>query len=395
MPEPHYPAEQSPISNFQPHLSLLIISSFSYKSVFLIFKLKKIEVGFNMADTKPSQTIERKAVGSPSKSHEDVTKPDQATSHHHHVDKTRPQDFDGEVMTTNELPSPVMLEKIKDYIVLDKDGKSYAFKTLYSGSHVARRVLVIFIRHFFCGVRLPSPFHCPQTKTQTLTNPQNCQDYLRTLSESISPSSLLRLPVSTFIVVIGCGDPSLIPSYAEASACRFPIYTDPKRQLFGALGMSMTLAFGEKPGYMKRPMTTSVIASIGQALRALPSGMTLKSGNQRQVGGEFLFEPLEIDSPGVEERKMTLPDGESAEDNVEGGVEGSVEEKRVSWCHRMKTTRDHAEMPELFEVLGLDRQGRPIEDRKMFEEALLKRKGFGLGVQMGELGQPPAGKTTI
>lgn len=68
------------------------------------------------------------------------------------IDKTKPEDFEGEIHTTNELPSPELIKKIDDYIVLDKHGKSYTFKSLYSGTNVARRVLVIFIRHFFCGV---------------------------------------------------------------------------------------------------------------------------------------------------------------------------------------------------------------------------------------------------
>jgi hypothetical protein len=69
-----------------------------------------------------------------------------------HIDKTKPEDFDGEMATNNELPSPELIKKIDDYIVLDKDGKSHTFKTLYSGTNVARRVLIIFVRHFFCGV---------------------------------------------------------------------------------------------------------------------------------------------------------------------------------------------------------------------------------------------------
>lgn len=74
------------------------------------------------------------------------------------VDKSKPHDFDGEVLTNNELPSPETLKKIEDYIVLDRDGRSHAFKTLYSGTNVARRVLMIFIRHFFCGVGSSCPW---------------------------------------------------------------------------------------------------------------------------------------------------------------------------------------------------------------------------------------------
>ena len=65
---------------------------------------------------------------------------------------TNPLDFQGSVDTNDEPPSPETLRKIQDYVVLDRDGKSHPFKSLYRGKHVARRVLVIFVRHFFCGV---------------------------------------------------------------------------------------------------------------------------------------------------------------------------------------------------------------------------------------------------
>lgn len=80
-----------------------------------------------------------------------------ATSLSVDVDTTKPKDFDGELATTGDLPSREVLDKIKDYIVLDRDGKTHTFKSLYSGPNVARRVLVIFVRHFFCGVSLPLP----------------------------------------------------------------------------------------------------------------------------------------------------------------------------------------------------------------------------------------------
>ncbi len=63
-----------------------------------------------------------------------------------------PPDFQGEVETNNELPSPETLRKIESYTVLDADGKSHTFKSLYAGHNVARRVMILFVRHFFCGV---------------------------------------------------------------------------------------------------------------------------------------------------------------------------------------------------------------------------------------------------
>jgi hypothetical protein len=64
-------------------------------------------------------------------------------------------DFTGDVETDNKLPSQETLKKIENVILLDKDGKGVPFKSLYTGPNVPRRVLVIFIRHFFCGVSSP------------------------------------------------------------------------------------------------------------------------------------------------------------------------------------------------------------------------------------------------
>lgn len=71
------------------------------------------------------------------------------------VDNSQPVDFEGEIATNNDLPTPDVLKKIENYVVLDRHGKSHKFKSLYTGRNVARRVLVIFVRHFFCGVSLP------------------------------------------------------------------------------------------------------------------------------------------------------------------------------------------------------------------------------------------------
>ena len=277
------------------------------------------------------------------------------------VNKSQPQDFDGAVTTNNEIPSADTLRKIDDLTVLDRDGKTHTFKSLYSGRNVPRRVLFVFVRHFFCGVRIS---YTTDYFFSLLTS-QNCQEYLRTLSESITPEALLGLPISTFIVVIGCGDPALVDMYVEATKCPFPLYTDPTRALFDELGMVKTLALGSKPAYMKKGMWKSSFDSVLQGLRVLPQGLSLKSGDQRQVGGEFLFEPLDMVTP------MNSPGAEG---------EDAVEEKKITWCHRMRTTRDHAEIPELMEVLGLDGHGQPIKDEKLWSKAMQARKGVGVSL---------------
>ncbi|KAG5923057.1 hypothetical protein E4U42_005056 [Claviceps africana] len=236
--------------------------------------------------------------------------------------ETQLRDSQGEVRTTDEVPSAETLAKVETYRVLDGHGGSRPFGTLYRGKDATRRTLVIFIRHFYCG---------------------NCQEYLRAVAESITPEALAAIPLSTSIVVIGCGDPALVDSYAKTTNWPYAIFTDPSGSLFHELGMTKTLALGSKPAYMRRSMVVSTLLSIGQALRAVSQGLALSSGDQRQVGGEFLFEPLDVAMPAR---------GQLDEDD--GELVRGAEEKRLTWCHRMRTTRDHAEIPVLRGVLGLE-----------------------------------------
>ncbi|KAI1497099.1 AhpC/TSA antioxidant enzyme-domain-containing protein [Biscogniauxia marginata] len=300
---------------------------------------------------------------------DDRTSPDADSTYDETVN---PLDFQGEVQTTHDLPTMQTLRTIENYTVLDRNGKSHPFKSLYTGHNVARRVLVIFVRHFFCG---------------------NCQEYLRTLSASITPDSLLQLPVSTFIAVIGCGSHELINTYIQETGCRFPVYADPTRRLYTELGMVRTLALGSRPAYLQnRSVAHTVITGIVQGLKQVKSGLVMKMGDQRQVGGEFLFEPASstLDTP------ISTPQDEvdkrlDEDDKANSIMSAKVEEKRVTWCHRMRTTRDHAEIPELREVLGLEGDGTPIKDEKRWSRAVKTRKGTGVSMasQMSGLSFDP------
>ena len=65
-------------------------------------------------------------------------------------------DFKGDVKVNNNPPTKGDLEKVADLPVLDQNRKKYTFKSLYADNENGpRRVLIIFIRHFFCGVRPP------------------------------------------------------------------------------------------------------------------------------------------------------------------------------------------------------------------------------------------------
>jgi hypothetical protein len=111
------------------------------------------------------------AISSDSRAAKEAKMPDHtpettgSTSSKHSIDSNKTMvnsidntaEFVGDIGTNNTLPTVKILRKIEDYQLLDAEGKSHTFKSLYSGPGITRRVLVIFIRHFFCGVRLPSP----------------------------------------------------------------------------------------------------------------------------------------------------------------------------------------------------------------------------------------------
>jgi hypothetical protein len=71
-----------------------------------------------------------------------------------------------EFASDNNIPTETDLKTIENLSVLDQNGRLVQFKDIYTGSNVARRVLVIFVRHFFCGVCSLSPSAIPPPKPQ-------------------------------------------------------------------------------------------------------------------------------------------------------------------------------------------------------------------------------------
>ncbi len=63
------------------------------------------------------------------------------------------REFQGDIKVSTSLPSKSTLEKTADLLVFDVDGKTVPFKSLYwSDARESTKVMIIFIRHFFCGV---------------------------------------------------------------------------------------------------------------------------------------------------------------------------------------------------------------------------------------------------
>lgn len=151
--------------------------------------------------------------------------------------------------------------------------------------------------------------------------------------------------------------------YQEATQCPFPIYADPTKRLYDELGMIRTLAPGPRPDYQRRSTLFAISQSVIQGLKQIKKGLVTKAGDIHQIGGEFLFEPM--DGMAVSPSPLATPTEEG-------------EEKRVTWCHRMRTTRDHAEIPEIREVLGFEDLGVSGRNKKRWTKALESRKGTGL-----------------
>jgi len=134
----------------------------------------------------------------------------------------------------------------------------------------------------------------------------------------------------------------MIPHYLKTTNCPYELYADPTKGVYSALGMGRTLDLGSrKPGYVQQTAWKSVMSSVWQGLSWNHGGFATKGGDFWQVGGEWLFH-------------KTVGVGKS--DSL-GLGEGRWE---VKWCHRMQNTRDHAELPEIRRVLGLNAVGNSM-----------------------------------
>ncbi|KAF4630051.1 hypothetical protein G7Y89_g8093 [Cudoniella acicularis] len=277
-------------------------------------------------------------------------------------------EFAGDVNTNNEIPSQEALKRVENMSVLDADGKAIPFKDLYNGPGVARRVLVIFIRHFFCGVRCPSPLPSSWTKkTSKLTPPE---------LPGIHPHSRLlhnpRRPPPTPNPNLHC-DRRLrlaVPNPNVPSRNLVPLsrLRRPHQETLLRARHAANIESSARPEYQRKALIGMMASSFLLSLKMLKGGKAFQGGDYHQVGGEFMFEPVDAATP------ICAPGDTSKQLGAVGvggnHTQGQIEEKKITWCHRMRNTRDHAEIPELREVLGLESESEPGK--------YMKRKGTGL-----------------
>ncbi|KAK4940689.1 hypothetical protein LTR10_019199 [Elasticomyces elasticus] len=242
-------------------------------------------------------------------------------------------------MAVENAPSPSTLKQAFEHQIYSSDAKPVPFGSLFDNVQGHQSVLVIFIRHFFCG---------------------NCQEYVRRLSSSESPFHPSK-PASQrpLIIIIGPGFPSLIASYVALTECPFTIYADPSTRLYDILGMHRTLSMGPKnPEYIQRSLVGNAVKSAWQILRRVGTGDAMSGGDLDVNGGEFLFVHRNTTKnnhhmsglnrhPTISRRLVSTASSSSL----------STIQWEVSWCHRMLNSRDHTELAGLeTQVLGASSQ---------------------------------------
>ncbi|KAF6749311.1 hypothetical protein DFP72DRAFT_545156 [Ephemerocybe angulata] len=192
----------------------------------------------------------------------------------------RPNSNTGTVLNDSSdakaLPNAETISAAGELEIYDSGGEKVQFKSLFSDQEV-QTVIVVFIRHFFCGA---------------------CHAYV----ESLASTSQASLDASnTRIVIIGCGAYEGIVPYRERTLSQSPIaslisiYADPDRKLFHALGMTY-LNIDRPPADQPTPAYLGGMSIIRRSLASIYRAITNPSmigwqGNIFQNGGEFVFGP--------------------------------------------------------------------------------------------------------
>ncbi|KAF9445750.1 hypothetical protein P691DRAFT_734467 [Macrolepiota fuliginosa MF-IS2] len=179
--------------------------------------------------------------------------------------------------------------------VIDSKGQNVSFGSIYA----TQKTTVVFIRHFFCG---------------------RCQEYVEELAK-VTQETLESSDVK--IVVIGCGNWQPIEGYAQQTGFTGPIYADPSRKVYHALGMNIerlavTPASEKKRSYLRKNAVVGALLSSWRGPIKNP-GLIGKQGNLSQLGGDFVFGP------------------------------GNT----CSFASRMQHTEDHVEVQDLLKAAGI------------------------------------------
>ncbi|TFK66430.1 hypothetical protein BDN72DRAFT_961750 [Pluteus cervinus] len=169
--------------------------------------------------------------------------------------------------SATEIPSAEALERVSELEVDNTKGEKVKFGSLYA----EQKVIVVFIRHFFCGA---------------------CQAYVEKLA-TVATSDLEA--TNTKLVVVGCGEWSAIQTYKETTTFQGELYADPSRDVYHALGMDIENMKGtpsneQRKSYLTLGALSSALMSIWRGPVKNPT-LLGKQGNLSQLGGEFVLGP--------------------------------------------------------------------------------------------------------
>lgn len=170
------------------------------------------------------------------------------------------------------------------------------------------------------------------------------QSYVKTLSRQITQNLLDTIPASAKpaqVIIIGCGDHTLIGPYMEETSDAFPIYTDPTGKIYETLQMKRTMeGFTSPPPYTPESFTSALGKCLKQIWKRGWAG--LKGGSWDQQGGEWIFQ-----------------------------------RGRLRYAHRMEGVNDHLTADQLFQILKTGQGQDDLADSESVKEIGEEKREFG------------------
>lgn len=151
------------------------------------------------------------------------------------------------------------------------------------------------------------------------------------LVATANPDALREANVD--LVVISDGSPKMIAAYRKIFKCPFPIFTDPTRDLYRALGMTIRTLDAGSANEAGDYIIHGPLGGLGMVLKNAVKMPLADAGDIKQLGGEFLLGP------------------------------GPV----CHYAHRMHTTKSHAPVRELLVRAGVDMNPIPKEIRHLVD----------------------------
>uniref|UniRef100_V5GF31 Thioredoxin domain-containing protein n=1 Tax=Kalmanozyma brasiliensis (strain GHG001) TaxID=1365824 RepID=V5GF31_KALBG len=190
-------------------------------------------------------------------------------------------------------PSMLQLFEASQCLVYNEDGQEVLFGDIYK----KRRTLVCFLRHWWCGF---------------------CQQFAMSV-RNIDPLPLKKANLD--FVIVGQGDWHVIKAYREVMQVQYPMFADPKRNVYRALGMTLRTNDANpacaRPDYASMGMTKGILVAIKKGLFDMP---IRNPGDMKLLGGDFIL------GPGLQ----------------------------CSFTHRMTTADGHMDIPRILAQAGCD-----------------------------------------